>query len=249
MNTYTLKLDGSSSRVWGTPLLEQLDRVADRFIPTGVGNTRRSTCSARSSAVHPHGCGEHEGGSVPISRGPGSSPRVWGTPSPSFVCVTATRFIPTGVGNTCPAATPECARAVHPHGCGEHPASPMSAMMPPGSSPRVWGTLVGKVTGERDGRFIPTGVGNTHPERGRARPAAVHPHGCGEHALEPIDQSWSTGSSPRVWGTPRDRRIFRDAERFIPTGVGNTIPSPVMPFVNPVHPHGCGEHRIVAKAS
>ena len=71
---------GSSPRVWGTRMLEELDCEDVRFIPTGVGNTlsgiffppsthgssprvwgtlAASTTMNAINAVHPHGCGEH----------------------------------------------------------------------------------------------------------------------------------------------------------------------------------------------
>ncbi|WP_419641437.1 hypothetical protein, partial [Thiolapillus sp.] len=34
--------------------------------------------------------------------------------------IPTSRFIPTGVGNTCAAAAAFALLAVHPHGCGEH---------------------------------------------------------------------------------------------------------------------------------
>ncbi len=50
---------GSSPRVWGTLDLLLLLIDPPRFIPTGVGNTRRSCAQCSITAVHPHGCGEH----------------------------------------------------------------------------------------------------------------------------------------------------------------------------------------------
>ena len=35
------------------------------------------------------------------------------------------------------------------------------------------------------------------------------------------------------------------AERFIPTGVGNIFLFRQMLKKQPVHPHGCGEHRLL----
>ena len=70
---------GSSPRMWGTHAVINLFPVIDRFIPTHVGNTTASGCSAALRAVHPHACGEHL--TFILSRGAftGSSPRMWGT--------------------------------------------------------------------------------------------------------------------------------------------------------------------------
>ena len=59
----------------------------------------------------------------------------------------------------------------------------------------------------------------------------------------------SRGSSPRVWGTPQGFQNLWCSDRFIPTGVGNTVHR--CPDVRrlPVHPHGCGEHNHLRRAS
>ncbi len=116
-------------------------------------------------------------------------------------------------------------RTVHPHVCGEHVALPAAwdgnerfiptcvGNMPVfcllagsavGSSPRVWGTCASPL-----------------PSTCRW---SVHPHVCGEHAVQ--------GEHSRLEG------------RFIPTCVGNISPaSPAGPTPT-VHPHVCGEHNI-----
>ena len=132
---------------------------------------------------------------------------------------------------------------VHPHGCGEHsqisyidkslrrfiptgvgntPA--LVSLMPfvSGSSPRVWGTPGVALRFAARYRFIPTGVGNTRRNVTLLLLTAVHPHGCGEHALG-YDRIYNRyGSSPRVWGTRPVNNCVRLRWRFIPTGVGNT---------------------------
>ncbi len=54
------------------------------------------------------------------------------------------------------------------------------------------------------------------------------------------------GSSPRVWGTHLGRYGALQTNRFIPTGVGNTIWQLQAKFKFAVHPHGCGEHTVQA---
>ena len=96
-------------------------------------------------------------------------------------------------------------------------------------------------------RFIPTGVGNISLSLVVSSVPPVHPHGCGEHYPVPSTLTHIAGSSPRVWGTYQraDGDFLR--RRFIPTGVGNM---PIQVFIsasNPVHPHGCGEHKTTVK--
>ena len=194
----------------------------------------------------------------------GSSPRVWGTLPPVLRPHPPGRFIPTGVGNTwrdtgirtwllrfiptgvgnTPAPAPRHrACAVHPHGCGEHRTVAAWAWLAPGSSPRVWGTPGVRRYFLRLCRFIPTGVGNTMVRMAGPSMVSVHPHGCGEHAPPCCVAFWPFGSSPRVWGTRGFAPQQRNAVRFIPTGVGNTMPAFGRMMVPAVHPHGCGEHH------
>ena len=91
---------GSSPRVWGTLVLNENETQDYRFIPTRVGNTGYPRPAGRGWPVHPHACGEHFQGILLQSSSTGSSPRVWGTQSPSATQRRRTRFIPTRVGNT-----------------------------------------------------------------------------------------------------------------------------------------------------
>ena len=116
----------------------------------------------------------------------------------------------------------------------------------PGSSPRVWGTLMAKHRHKGFDRFIPTGVGNTALESRSTTSNAVHPHGCGEHHHLSQPQNRPHGSSPRVWGTLQLYLCGSCPSRFIPTGVGNTTACRFRPGLCAVHPHGCGEHSVMA---
>ena len=216
---------GSSPRAWGTQRLGERALDACRFIPTGVGNTRSAASAACPVAVHPHGRGEHHCAPPATSRQPGSSPRAWGTHRPFRRRRRAFRFIPTGVGNTPPEPRSSCARAVHPHGRGEHVGVATQPAPARGSSPRAWGTHRVSARRQRSPRFIPTGVGNTRGGRLVARSPAVHPHGRGEHSRTPAPPVPVGGSSPRAWGTRRSC-VF-------------------MVMSSLVHPHGRGEHREV----
>ena len=77
---------------------------------------------------------------------------------------------------------------------------------PIGSSPRVWGTFI---------------FANSPRVR-----ESVHPHACGEHAVQIIPAAWRSGSSPRVWGT--------------------STHNPACSLACAVHPHACGEHSITS---
>ena len=115
-----------------------------------------------------------------------------------------------------------------------------------GSSPRPWGTRPcrGRQSGLR--RFIPTPVGNTPLALGPWTTASVHPHARGEHTWSRSGAPVWRGSSPRPWGTRKNRPAARAPPRFIPTPVGNTARLLDAARFAPVHPHARGEHYEIA---
>ena len=72
-------LFGSSPREWGTLSQRQQIRLAQRFIPTRVGNTTLSQSNSLADPVHPHASGEHSHHLEFSPSANGSSPREWGT--------------------------------------------------------------------------------------------------------------------------------------------------------------------------
>ncbi len=239
---------GSSPRVWGILFANTKTRSFSRFIPTGVGNTFYPARRLPRLSVHPHGCGEYEIVNTMLRELNGSSPRVWGIPLDLFETDLPRRFIPTGVGNTSIVMYFLRPQTVHPHGCGEYQRRRIAFTIQHGSSPRVWGILRNNTRNFLHWRFIPTGVGNTTPDREPMRAYAVHPHGCGEYNRSSLRRPEIYGSSPRVWGIQKLQRLPRFPDRFIPTGVGNTSPRTHPQIRQTVHPHGCGEYmtRTVA---
>ena len=213
---------GSSPRPWGTLEFHRAPGDLVRFIPTPVGNTLQPATSRSASAVHPHARGEHAGNNSAASSVDGSSPRPWGTLQVMHQVLNRARFIPTPVGNTPSSGCAGHPDTVHPHARGEHDVEVVEDHLMCGSSPRPWGTHLGRASTVRMMRFIPTPVGNTLAEVSR-RPVA-------------------TGSSPRPWGTPVPAGEQDSVIRFIPTPVGNTWWHPPPRCPTPVHPHARGEH-------
>ena len=193
---------GSSPRMWGTLIDSINSSVSGRFIPTYVGNTAHQSLQRLSAAVHPHVCGEHSLSFSITFPHHGSSPRMWGTPTPQHAQVIWSRFIPTYVGNTRGGGTADAVASVHPHVCGEHSAKVWRQQRPGGSSPRMWGTLFTATVNYLKSRFIPTYVGNTPAQCLGILPSLVHPHVCGEHRQRRFHAGLVFGSSPRMWGTP-----------------------------------------------
>ncbi len=92
---------------------------------------------------------------------PGSSPRMWGTPSIREFCIPHARFIPTHVGNSRWGHRDLGLASVHPHACGELRCRGRRGRASGGSSPRMWGTPWSTRPGSPARRFIPTHVGNS----------------------------------------------------------------------------------------
>ena len=111
-----------------------------RFIPTSVGNGFLPRLALLCIAVHPHVCGERIKRHQPLTKRPGSSPRLWGTDWRRLAGRSVWRFIPTSVGNGIDASASFSVSSVHPHVCGERfrPCIPTANRC--GSSPRLWGT-------------------------------------------------------------------------------------------------------------
>ena len=131
---------GSSPRLWGTQPSYGVLFCVLRFIPTAVGNAGSITLIARTTAVHPHGCGERETANRDTLLAAGSSPRLWGTLRCQTVTPNRFRFIPTAVGNASLLKGASIKSAVHPHGCGERGHAEILGDHVHGSSPRLWGT-------------------------------------------------------------------------------------------------------------
>ena len=116
----TLRLYGSSPRVWGILGFGMSVHFSRRFIPTRVGNTPLPPPNGHMAAVHPHACGEYPWRAWQAADVAGSSPRVWGILGHLLGQLFIGRFIPTRVGNTSWNGSLKAACAVHPHACGEY---------------------------------------------------------------------------------------------------------------------------------
>ena len=159
------------------------------------------------------------------------------------------RFIPTCVGNTLKNSKRNLKKAVHPHVRGEYNSNKPFCYFNGGSSPRAWGILTVALNKNRDGRFIPTCVGNTPTPSTTGAQRTVHPHVRGEYPAPGHDDSTHTGSSPRAWGIRRSCSYQGEQCRFIPTCVGNTGNMQAQLLAGSVHPHVRGEYCQVISPS
>ena len=160
-----------------------------------------------------------------------------------FVCLRrAVCPISTCVGNTSRPSTIPTSSTVHPHMRGEYLRYSSAQVSKIGSSPRAWGIHLPSFMQYREGRFIPTCVGNTNLGATHDEPPTVHPHMRGEYCTARRKRSRSLGSSPHAWGIRSPRPMHHGSWRFIPTCVGNTPAAMRWPWSSAVHPHMRGEY-------
>ena len=132
-----------------------------------------------------------------------------------------TRFIPTCVGNALTGQVTHLVLAVHPHMRGERDRLIHLSAAEPGSSPHAWGTQDQELSGVCS--------------------STVHPHMRGERLYDLGVAGIPAGSSPHAWGTLLGTSIGIEADRFIPTCVGNAWRRAGVGSDGAVHPHMRGE--------
>ena len=193
---------GSSPRVRGTRSRGLVFPRKQRFIPACAGNAPCWRHGGAKSAVHPRVCEERTVVEAPPGRFRGSSPRVRGTrcaPCPPAGC---RRFIPACAGNAPCWRHGGAKSAVHPRVCEERTVVEAPPGRFRGSSPRVRGTPPAGARRDLGRRLIPACAGNAPIFRAPTTGRPVHPRVCGERDAESRRNGESTGSSPRVRGTP-----------------------------------------------
>ena len=194
---------GSPPRAWGQSVQRRINKIVQRFTPTGVGTIRAAVPVLPASSVHPHGRGDNVVSNSTSLCSNGSPPRAWGQsywlPDPK----PAHRFTPTGVGTIARVALNRYAPAVHPHGRGDNAFSTHLWGSSLGSPPRAWGQSEGLPRETRTRRFTPTGVGTICHCAATAVRLSVHPHGRGDNGVNGWHPHYHAGSPPRAWGQCR----------------------------------------------
>ena len=111
---------GSSPRVRGTPARYRRRSSRPGIIPACAGNTSPGVGSPLHDRDHPRVCGEHVPWLKSLLTSRGSSPRVRGTPWPTWATASPTGIIPACAGNTHDLGANRRCRGDHPRVCGEH---------------------------------------------------------------------------------------------------------------------------------
>ena len=90
--------------------------------------------------------------------------------------------------------------------------------------------------------IIPAYAGNTLKMCCRIMMTRDHPRVCGEHTRKAYRNTISSGSSPRMRGTPGRFHNLRDETGIIPAYAGNTYATVNVQVAVWDHPRVCGEH-------
>ena len=146
-------------------------------------------------------CGEQiQSTARPLCRG-GSPPRVRGTAAATAGWVERRGITPACAGNSALSELSRATQEDHPRVCGEQLIYVAHSAGPPGSPPRVRGTVGCANAGSSFWRITPACAGNSAQRADGKRPVEDHPRVCGEQiALSPAPSD-SSGSPPRVRGT------------------------------------------------
>ena len=233
---------GSSPRMRGTRVHEIGDIGFHGIIPAYAGNTGTSVSPSCGGRDHPRVCGEHAAAVPNISFVPGSSPRMRGIRLWPRIHHSRPGIIPAYAGNTCWLIPTNAMTGDHPRVCGEHIKQLVAGFSEQGSSPRMRGTHRQLPVHVTIRGIIPAYAGNTRRAVRSALPRGDHPRVCGEHNPTVQSATGSTGSSPRMRGTPAGRARPVNAPGIIPAYAGNTVLVfwCLSRFWD--HPRVCGEH-------
>ena len=171
---------GSPPRVRGTDARPVTGLGDAGITPACAGNRGRWRQSCSWCWDHPRVCGEQQLANKLNKRGTGSPPRVRGTVEQNTLTGTSKRITPACAGNrSCPTVILALYRD-HPRVCGEQLFLARRRTLPPGSPPRVRGTVIGVSAAVVTARITPACAGNR-----REMPVAEigeedHPRVCGE---------------------------------------------------------------------
>ena len=179
-----LQYSGSSPRVWGQVSIGNPKRHCIRIIPTRMGTRMQYSYISHLLSNHPHAYGDKKYYCVGRNYREGSSPRVWGQASNSFILANNFGIIPTRMGTRSISFISFATPLNHPHAYGDKvPISDIPATII-GSSPRVWGqeTFTGQIWSMR--RIIPTRMGTSSLFPRPLRSEWDHPHAYGDKLSE-----------------------------------------------------------------
>ena len=172
---------GSSPRMRGSHIVEDLVVPRVGIIPAHAGLTNALATVAGPLGDHPRACGAHfiYGYLRPASSG--SSPRMRGSLLQQVIRWQVFGIIPAHAGLTAASVSTKCARWDHPRACGAHRATQTAGALERGSSPRMRGSPFRHRSTLRIFGIIPAHAGLTDLIDSGIYLEWDHPRACGAH--------------------------------------------------------------------
>ena len=158
-----------------------------------------------------------------VARASGSSPRMRGAHDLLVHHGPGPGIIPAYAGSTSGPRDRTWPQRDHPRVCGEHKMPSGTRTPGVGSSPRMRGAPRNRRQRQSTAGIIPAYAGSTPGRHPTPAPTGDHPRVCGEHKASIFRKDDPKGSSPRMRGARRDRRVGRWCPGIIPAYAGSTI--------------------------
>ena len=154
----------------------------------------------------------------------------------------AYRITPAYAGRTSRRSVLSWRRSDHPRVCGENSASEISAMLWPGSPPRMRGELNERLRRAVGVGITPAYAGRTHAATSWATRTSDHPRVCGENRGDAWGKPFIKGSPPRMRGERPRGSARRPDRRITPAYAGRTCSCRRSTPTLWDHPRVCGEN-------
>ena len=226
----------------GSPERQDVNVIVFGIIPAHAGLTCQGYIRYRASGDHPRACGAHIGPRRPSPLTWGSSPRMRGSRSYGKRTYHQEGIIPAHAGLTSSCDKPSSRLRDHPRACGAHGGLSDSVSQLKGSSPRMRGSLLGKLFRFFQAGIIPAHAGLTQSGRPRSQVPWDHPRACGAHRCVLSAFSVSSGSSPRMRGSRFQPSVLPALPGIIPAHAGLTQGHGHGGRGERDHPRACGAH-------
>ena len=196
--------------------------------------------------AHPRAGGENSWFCSIRRTASGSSPRGRGKRGERPERRLVLRLIPARAGKTRCSSMGRMCRTAHPRAGGENLASPLTARLKFGSSPRGRGKLGPDRSLQTRVRLIPARAGKTGWPSARPGASPAHPRAGGENVRPAARGVAYDGSSPRGRGKPLGLLVQADHDRLIPARAGKTRRSGCPQLLRAAHPRTGGENTAAA---
>ena len=150
-----------------------------RIIPAHAGQTSSRNSYGHHYSDHPRACGANQGVVKDVFVLDGSSPRMRGKRTAFHETVDKFRIIPAHAGQTGTARPRTRWPTDHPRACGANSDMSMTALVKPGSSPRMRGKRFDRHRYAVTFRIIPAHAGQTTAATRKTTSNSDHPRACG----------------------------------------------------------------------